>query len=49
MARLPVVSGRDIVRAMEKIGYALDRQRGSDMVLRQTIPPYRRPTNRFVV
>ena len=44
MTRLPVVSGRDIVRAMEKIGYELDRQRGSHMVLRQALPPFRRLT-----
>jgi predicted RNA binding protein YcfA (HicA-like mRNA interferase family) len=29
---------------MEKIGYKLDRQRGSHMVLRQAIPPFRRLT-----
>jgi predicted RNA binding protein YcfA (HicA-like mRNA interferase family) len=44
LTRLPVVSGRDVVRAMEKIGYKLDRQRGSHMVLRQAIPPFRRLT-----
>jgi predicted RNA binding protein YcfA (HicA-like mRNA interferase family) len=44
LTRLPVVSGRDVVRAMEKIGYEMDRQRGSHMVLRQAIPPFRRLT-----
>lgn len=44
MSRLPVVSGREVVRAMEKIGYELDRQRGSHMVLRQATPPFRRLT-----
>jgi predicted RNA binding protein YcfA (HicA-like mRNA interferase family) len=29
MVRLPVVSGRDVVRALEKSGYVKDRQRGS--------------------
>jgi predicted RNA binding protein YcfA (HicA-like mRNA interferase family) len=41
---LPVVSGRDVVKALEKIGYALDRQRGSHMILRQQTPPHRRLT-----
>jgi predicted RNA binding protein YcfA (HicA-like mRNA interferase family) len=41
---LPVVSGREIVRALGKIGYALDHQRGSHMVLRQEEAPYRRIT-----
>ncbi len=31
MARLPVVSGRELVRAFEELGYVLDRQKGSHM------------------
>jgi len=42
MARLPVVSGRELVRAFEELGYVLDRQKGSHMVLRREVPPYRR-------
>ncbi len=42
MPRLPVVSGRELVRALEELGYVLDRQRGSHMVLRRDVPPYRR-------
>ena len=44
MSALPVVSGRDVVKALGKIGYVLDRQRGSHMILRQQTPPYRRLT-----
>ena len=44
MSRLPLVSGRALVRALEKVGYRLDRQRGSHMILRQTVPPFRRIT-----
>lgn len=44
MVRLPVVSGRDLVRALEKVGYFVDRQRGSHIVLRHAEPPYRRVT-----
>lgn len=42
MTRLPVVSGREVVRALEKIGYWVDRQRGSHIVPRQNSPPHRR-------
>lgn len=44
MSALPVVSGREVVKALEKIGYVLDRQRGSHMILRQPNPPHRRLT-----
>ena len=29
MTRLPVVSGRELVRVLEKTGYEVDRQKGS--------------------
>lgn len=44
MAQLPVVSGRDVVRVLEKIGYVRDRQKGSHIILRQSASPYRRIT-----
>ncbi|MGA2663972.1 MAG: type II toxin-antitoxin system HicA family toxin [Nitrososphaerales archaeon] len=44
MPRLPVVSGRDAVRALSKTGFLLDHQTGSHMVLRQEQPPHRRVT-----
>lgn len=44
MVRLPVVSGRELVRALEKSGYVVDRQKGSHIVLRQTDEPFRRVT-----
>ena len=44
MSGLPVVSGRDLVQALEKAGYVLDRQKGSHIVLRHTQPPFRRVT-----
>ena len=44
MARLPVVSGRELVRVLEKTGYVMDRQKGSHMVLRQPEAPFRRVT-----
>jgi predicted RNA binding protein YcfA (HicA-like mRNA interferase family) len=42
MVRLPVVSGRDAVRALEKLGCVVDRQKGSHIVLRHAEPPFRR-------
>jgi predicted RNA binding protein YcfA (HicA-like mRNA interferase family) len=44
VAELPVVSGREAVRAFGKVGYEIDRQRGSHIILRQTDPPHRRLT-----
>jgi predicted RNA binding protein YcfA (HicA-like mRNA interferase family) len=41
---LPRISGRDVVKAFEKIGYEVDRQRGSHIILRNAEPPYRRLT-----
>jgi predicted RNA binding protein YcfA (HicA-like mRNA interferase family) len=33
MARLPVISGADAVKAFERAGWRVDRQRGSHVVL----------------
>jgi predicted RNA binding protein YcfA (HicA-like mRNA interferase family) len=42
LSSLPRVSGRDLVRAFEKRGYHFDRQTGSHMILRTSVPPFRR-------
>ena len=42
MSRLPVCSGADAVRAFQKLGYELDHQTGSHMILRH--PQMRRLT-----
>jgi predicted RNA binding protein YcfA (HicA-like mRNA interferase family) len=44
VAELPIVSGREAVKAFRKVGYETDRQRGSHIILRQTRPPHRRLT-----
>jgi predicted RNA binding protein YcfA (HicA-like mRNA interferase family) len=44
LSQLPVLSGHEVVKAFEKIGYAFDRQRGSHMILRQQTAPHRRLT-----
>ena len=33
MPRLPVVSGAEAVRALQRVGWRIDRQRGSHVVL----------------
>ena len=42
MSTLPHVSGRKIVKALLKIGYEKDRQKGSHIVMRQISYPHRR-------
>ena len=42
MSRLPVVSGRAAVTALRELGYEVDHQTGSHIILRHTTPPYRR-------
>ncbi|MFO0698078.1 MAG: type II toxin-antitoxin system HicA family toxin [Nitrospira sp.] len=44
MSKLPVVSGQEAVRALKKIGYLIDHQTGSHIILRQSHPPHRRLT-----
>ena len=44
MSPLPVLSGRDVIRALERIGFETDRQKGNHVVLRNRNPPFRRIT-----
>lgn len=44
MPKLPVVSGIDVVKALARIGYKLDHQTGSHMILRHAETPHRRIT-----
>lgn len=44
MSQLPILSGRDAVRAFAKPGYAVDHQTGSHIILRQQQSPHRRLT-----
>ena len=39
MPALPVISGREVRRALEKLGWQFTRQRGSHMILVQTDHP----------
>lgn len=42
MSNLPRISGRATVKALRKIGYSQDRQRGSHIIMRQATYPHRR-------
>ena len=42
MSVLPRVSGREVVKALMRVGYEQDRQRGSHIILRQAVSPHRR-------
>lgn len=44
MGHLPVVSGKELIRALSKLGYELDHQTGSHIILRNEHPPHRRLT-----
>lgn len=44
MPKLPVISGIDVVKILGKIGYEVDHQTGSHMILRHKEPPHRRLT-----
>lgn len=44
MSKLPVLSAQKLCKALEKIGYHVDHQTGSHMILRNEDPPYRRLT-----
>jgi predicted RNA binding protein YcfA (HicA-like mRNA interferase family) len=42
VSALPVLSGRQLVKVLGRLGYAVDRQRGSHIILRHGEPPHRR-------
>ncbi|RMF12743.1 MAG: type II toxin-antitoxin system HicA family toxin [Candidatus Dadabacteria bacterium] len=44
MTKLPVLSSKEVLRALRKIGYQIDHQTGSHIILRNENPPHRRLT-----
>lgn len=52
MSKLPPVSGSDVVRALQKIGFSVRRQHGSHIIMRrddpfaQTVVPNHRQIDR---
>ena len=44
MSKLPIISGKEVVRVLKKLGYEIDHQTGSHMILRKTEGEHRRLT-----
>jgi predicted RNA binding protein YcfA (HicA-like mRNA interferase family) len=44
MGSIPVLSGKDLCAALRKLGYEIDHQTGSHIILRVAKPPFRRLT-----
>ena len=44
MSLLPRISGREAVSAFRRLGYEIDRQKGSHIILRHRDAPFRRLT-----
>ncbi|MEI6158064.1 MAG: type II toxin-antitoxin system HicA family toxin [Atribacterota bacterium] len=38
MSKLPMISGQDCIKVLEKMGFRLKRREGSHMILRRTDP-----------
>lgn len=38
MSKLPIISGQDCIKVLEKVGFYLLRQRGSHIILRRDDP-----------
>jgi len=44
LSKLPIISGKQVCKMFAKIGYFIDHQTGSHIILRNENPPYRRLT-----
>jgi predicted RNA binding protein YcfA (HicA-like mRNA interferase family) len=44
LSKLPVLSGKELCKILNKIGYKIDHQTGSHMILRKNTLPHRRLT-----
>lgn len=44
MRKLPTISGKELCKILKKIGYSIDHQTGSHIILRNENPPHRRLT-----
>ncbi len=44
MKKLPTILGKDFCTILKKIGYSIDHQTGSHIILRNENPPHRRLT-----
>jgi len=44
LIKLPVISGKELCKILGKVGYSVDHQTGSHIILRNEYPPHRRLT-----
>jgi len=44
VTKLPILSGRELCKALVRMGYEIDHQTGSHIILRNQNPPHRRLT-----
>jgi len=44
VSKLPVLSGQELCKILAKVGYRIDHQTGSHIILRNENPPHRRLT-----
>ena len=44
MSHLPALSGKELCKILARVGYELDHQTGSHLILRNSEVPYRRLT-----
>jgi len=42
MGKLPVLSGRDVIKALQKAGFEVHHQTGSHVIVKQIHPPHLR-------
>jgi len=42
MPKLPILSAKEVIRALVKLGYQIDHQKGNHIILRRKEPPHRR-------
>jgi len=44
LSKLPVIPGKELCKKLKKVGYSIDHQTGSHIILRNENPPHRRLT-----
>ena len=44
MSKLPVISATRLIKTLSKLGFHIDHQTGSHIILRNSKPPFRRLT-----
>lgn len=42
MSKLPILSGKELVRVLQRLEYEVDHQTGSHIILRHRKPPHKR-------